>query len=131
MRKLLLLLAGVLLAAGCNTSTPPKANTLHGTVQVTDDSVSFNPANDCAMTGGFEDVNSGTPVQVTNEKGDVVGVSTLGDGKVVNSITCSFPFTVTGVPQAKIYNVEVSQRGKVGYSLQQMKNQSWTISLKL
>jgi hypothetical protein len=88
---------------------------------------------DCSRgypTTGYDDIRSGAPVTVSNENGTTIAVGTLGPGRVSKSLRCVFIFSVS-VPKAKFYRFEVSHRGQVQKSFDEMKADGWIVSLTL
>jgi len=53
----------------------------------------------CADTDGYDDIESGLQVSVTNESGTVIGAGAFGDGNITGS-ACVFQFTINNVPPA-------------------------------
>lgn len=81
---------------------------------------------------GYSDINAGTTVLISNEKGTIIATGKLGTGsKRIDEDSCKFPYKVTGVPAAKIYSIEVSDRGKLTYSLSDLKKNNWKANLTL
>jgi hypothetical protein len=65
----------------------------------------------CSGTGGYSDIDFGTQVNVTDAAGTLVAVGSLGFGQKTE-LGCEFPFTVDDItPGSKFYTVEVSHRG--------------------
>jgi hypothetical protein len=61
--------------------------------------------------GGYSDIDFGTQVNVTDAAGTLVAVGSLGLGEKTE-LGCEFPFTVDDItPGSKFYTVEVSHRG--------------------
>lgn len=132
MRRTLALVA-LLAVAGCGGSTAtkspatsptgPKTFTVSGSMQV-------NPAalyvpkwrgKSCTSDTGYTDVAAGVAVVVSNPSGVKVAIGALGPGKLSNSYTCSYPFTVRDVPDKwSVYSIEVGHRGQVDYSRTQL-----------
>lgn len=83
----------------------------------------------CSGTGGFSDITEGAAVTVKDASGKVVAVGRLGVGtpggvEEIGSIKaaaqCAFVFQVPNVPGSDFYGVEVSHRGQITYSRQQV-----------
>ncbi|MFZ3497185.1 hypothetical protein ACODT5_28845 [Streptomyces sp. 5.8] len=144
------LLAGAILGSGITylATAPeetPKAKepgvfTLTGTMTARGEKSSIGKVssreNGCAGTGGYQDMRSGTTVTVYDTQGTVLGQGTLGPGtytgdwKSTDSNTCTFPVTVTGVPEGKVsYQVEVGRRGKLLLTEEEAKNGGFAGSL--
>jgi len=86
----------------------------------------------------YPDIDRGTPVELRNSSGDIVGIGSLGQGKLlfgwsasgtpVYSTTtdftkdyCVFPFTLEGVNLSdEIYSIEVGTRGQVNFTKQEL-----------
>ncbi|HEX5566739.1 MAG TPA: hypothetical protein VFY14_07405 [Streptomyces sp.] len=65
----------------------------------------------CSGTGGYSDIRFGTQVSVTDAAGTLVAKGSLGLGQKTE-LGCEFPFTVDDItPGSKFYTVEVSHRG--------------------
>lgn len=90
---------------------------MHGTLDLSTDS--FRYSGSCHGSGGYEDIDQGTAVTVYDAKGVVIGTGRLDAGRGGHFLEdCTFPFEVSDLPSAKFYQVEVSHRGKVTYSRQ-------------
>ena len=138
------------LAAGCSngdnserpqvsatTSTTPAKLVVNGAVRVpTTTSVLLRSGIEvlgpCVPGEGYEDVNAGTQVVVTNQDGRTVGLGSLGAGALhapagfeadpgqapLRDFRCVFDFSVTVEPGADIYEIAVGgpQRGSVQFT---------------
>ena len=90
------------------------------------------PCDGTLDTGGYNDLAAGATVTVKNGSGNVIGTGSLKEGTAGgDGSTCSMPFTVTDVPQVPFYQVEVANRGNVTFSLNQMRNSKWVVSLTI
>jgi len=82
--------------------------------------VPFVGTGDCSGSGGYADITAGASVTVTDAAGTIVETSSLGPGTVISG-TCEFSLDVPKVPEGSaFYSVEVSHRGKVTYSSEQL-----------
>ncbi|GGW66959.1 hypothetical protein GCM10010340_51360 [Streptomyces griseoloalbus] len=82
-----------------------------GTLTVAGIGAGLEPEELCSGTGGYSDIDFGTQVNVTDAAGTLVAVGSLGFGEKTE-LGCEFPFTVDDVtPGSKFYTVEVSHRG--------------------
>ncbi|MDN3267431.1 hypothetical protein [Streptomyces sp. MA15] len=98
--------AGVSLAEG---SEGPFST--DGTLTVAGIGAGLDPGELCSGTGGYSDIDFGTQVNVTDAAGTLVAVGSLGLGEK-KELGCEFPFTVADItPGSKFYTVEVSHRG--------------------
>ncbi|WP_351232189.1 hypothetical protein [Streptomyces sp. NPDC002133] len=65
----------------------------------------------CTGDDGYDDLDVGTEVTISDASGTVVAADSLTTGEVVGT-SCLFKFTVHGIPAgSKLYRVEVSHRG--------------------
>ncbi|MEV4788561.1 hypothetical protein AB0K53_24455 [Streptomyces tuirus] len=65
----------------------------------------------CTGTDGYSDIDFGAQVSVTDAAGTLVAKGSLGLGEKTE-LGCEFPFTVDDItPGSKFYTVEVSHRG--------------------
>ncbi|MFF0109554.1 hypothetical protein [Streptomyces hirsutus] len=82
-----------------------------GTLTVAGIGAGLEPGELCSGTGGYSDVDFGTQVNVTDAAGTLVAMGSLGFGEKAE-LGCEFPFTVDDIPPgSKFYTVEVSHRG--------------------
>ncbi|WP_406725120.1 hypothetical protein WJ438_11275 [Streptomyces sp. GD-15H] len=82
-----------------------------GTLTVAGIGAGLDPEELCSGTGGYSDIDFGTQVNVTDAAGTLVAVGSLGFGQKTEQ-GCEFPFTVDDIaPGSKFYTVEVSHRG--------------------
>lgn len=91
----------------------------------------------CFSTGGFTDVNAGTPVVVKDASGKIIGTGQLGEGHYTSSsglieegTLCTFDFSVS-VPDASFYSIEVSHRGVQSFSKSDLESVGWNVQLSL
>jgi hypothetical protein len=131
---LVVLIAGIALLTGRSGS---KRHEVTGVLEV-HDSDATGSGDTCTLSDGYDDISEGTTVEITDGTGKVIGIGSLDrPARIANSIDnaltsgCSFTFYVDKVSKTAFYNVEVSHRGKVGYSYDQMVANLWTVSLKL
>ncbi|MFI9615370.1 hypothetical protein ACIHCM_27455 [Streptomyces sp. NPDC052023] len=82
-----------------------------GTLTVAELGPGLDPGELCSGTGGYSDIDFGTQVTVTDAVGTLVAMGSLGFGEKTEQ-GCQFPFTVDDItPGSKFYTVEVSHRG--------------------
>jgi hypothetical protein len=80
----------------------------------------------CSGSDGYADITAGTQVVVYDPAGTTIATGALKAGTPgalesdVLVTQCRFGFHVTGVPLVKFYAVEVSHRGKVTFSADQV-----------
>ena len=81
-----------------------------------------------AKSAGYDDITAGAQVTVTNEAGTVLAVGTLQNGTGTGT-GCKFPFTVTVPPGHQFYGFEISHRGVIRYSEEQLRTTGAHLSL--
>jgi hypothetical protein len=138
MKRKLLLVVLLGLAACSNgdgeksapTTTTAPLN-LSGTMTLTDsEGVADDGAGGCEGTGGYDDLQAGASVVVSDDANKVIGTSNLGDGSY-SGTDCVFRFVVSNLPQAKFYKVEVSHRGQVTYPYDDLVANRWSVDLSI
>jgi hypothetical protein len=137
--KRLLVFLGLFLAAGCGgeketpaaTTTTVERHNLSGSLELTDkDGTTEAPDDGCQGTSGYDDIRLGTDVVVSDPSNRVIGTSRLGDGHWTGD-NCIFRFVVSDLPRVDFYKVEVSHRGQLTYSYQELANNNWTVEAEL
>lgn len=86
---------------------------------------------DCYGAGGYDDIHEGTSVSVANQDGKIIATGQLGAGSIVAFHTCSLPFTVKDVPDAKFFKVTISHRGELVYSKDELSGKGWVVEASL
>lgn len=77
--------------------------------------------------GGYADIADGSKVVLRDGVGQVLSTGRLTGGTFgVEGV--EFTFTLTDVPSVDFYELEVSNRGNLTYSLEEMESSSWTVS---
>lgn len=122
---LLVLGGGGVLAVGLSRA---QGHTIHGTMALHED-VGLGQGS-CTGQGGYDDIHDGTAVVIKDESSKVLATGSLGSG-TIDSGVCLFHFTVSGVPDANFYEVEVSHRGNVTYSKADIEKADWEVDLEL
>lgn len=114
----------VLALVGYFALRPAPTMTVRGSLSVTDiDGGGWTGTTQCLLGSGYEDIVPGGQVTVTGDDGKTLAVGSLGQGKVAGIFTCTLPFTIRGVPTGeKFYRVEVTHRGAVVETEQQMRS---------
>jgi hypothetical protein len=97
-----------------------------GTFTLKDDSPStYSPSitisgSSCSGSGGYGDIDHGTPVTVKNGKGDIVTTTYLEEGEG-GRYQCVFPFSFDVTEGQDRYVVSVGRRGELSYSFAELK----------
>lgn len=132
MKRAMLLLA--LMLCGCGGAEPQahpspspspspalQAFAISGAITLGSTDYDSEADGSCVGTGGYDDLQPGGQVVVTDPAGTTVAVGQITDGQVEeddNGIhSCRLTFQVTDVPAGKkFYGVEVTNRGRLQYS---------------
>jgi hypothetical protein len=85
----------------------------------------------CTGEGGYDDIRAGAAVIVKDESGKVLATGSLGSGKITDPATCEFSFSLADVPDAKFYQIEVSHRGALTYSRDDLDKRGWKVEFTL
>ena len=67
---------------------------------------------------------------VKSGSGETIATGELGFGTSGDS-ECSFPIEVNDVPNSKYYRIEVSHRGELTYSKEELESRNWNVSFSL
>ncbi|MFE7235071.1 hypothetical protein ACFVAF_31470 [Streptomyces sp. NPDC057596] len=131
--------AGVSLAGGNETTAPgvgatsspsPTAEqaedteepfSTDGTLTVAGVGAGLGSGQLCSGTGGYSDIDFGAQVTITDAAGTLVAMGSLGFGQKTDQ-GCEFPFTVDDItPGSKFYTVEISHRGGLTKTEEQLR----------
>ena len=100
-----------------------------GTLDLSDVDTALN---DCEGTGGYDDIHEGAEVVIRDQDSRILGSGYLDAGNTSDYSTCSFPFTVEGVRlDQEQYTVEISHRGEITASRNELASNDWEFSLTL
>jgi hypothetical protein len=84
----------------------------------------------CEGTSGYDDIDEGTQVTISDGRDKTIGVGSLGIGRS-DSSSCMFEFFVPDVPDADFYEVEIAHRGKLSYSKEELASKGWRVEVAL
>ncbi len=87
--------------------------------------------NRCLVQDGYDDIDRGASIKVTNGSGNIVGTSAVADLGRLRDGSCVFHFVVKDVRDADFYTVKVSHRDGPAYSAKQLDDQGWRVGLSL
>jgi hypothetical protein len=107
--------------------------TLTGSFTLIDTDISRDQG-DCIGTGGYSDIKAGLQVVVKSEKGEILAVGELGRDNYSGQypeVACEFPFTISNLPKANFYEIEVGRRGGLKYSLDELRKAGWAVKFQL
>ncbi len=122
--------AFLLFAVACGGGS----HTLHGTLTLTSSSGISRSGGNCSGTGGYDDLTAGAAVTVKNESGTVIATGSLERGAsdaTYPTVVCHFSFTISNLPDAKFYSVEVTHRGALTYSQDQLNSNGWKVEASI
>ena len=80
--------------------------------------------------GGYSDIHEGTNVTVRDEAGKILATGALQRGHY-EADGCVYDFEVSDLPDTKFYQVEVSHRGEITYSEDELNASGWNVALEL
>jgi hypothetical protein len=85
----------------------------------------------CSGSGGYSDIGEGSQVNVYDASGDLVATGDLDPGNSVtgDGLECTFSFAVADVPSGETLQVEVSHRGKVTVTADEVESGTVLLSL--
>lgn len=92
---------------------------LYGTVE--------NDGTECWGVGGYGDLSEGTEVTIRDGAGDLIGTGSLDAGTTVGDGDCTFLWKIGSVPEVDFYEIEVSERGGITRTLEEMESEGWTV----
>jgi hypothetical protein len=114
-------------------SSVSNTNSILGSLTLHDPSSfsSLQSGDTCAGSGGYSDITEGAQVVASDGSGNVLAVSQLEAGQADGSGNCNFSFELDNVSHATYYKFEVSQRGEVDYSYQQLSAGDFNVAMTL
>jgi hypothetical protein len=109
------------------------SNAVTGTLTLHDQASfgSMQSGDSCQGSDGYDDIVSGAQVVVSNDSGSVLALSQLDDGVADGSGNCVFNFAIDKVPRSNFYRFEVSHRGQLDYSYQQLSSAGFSVAMTL
>ncbi|MBC3194845.1 hypothetical protein H7X46_27720 [Pseudonocardia sp. C8] len=112
----LLVVLGVLASFGANTTMTGRITVATGTSALSSSYSSYGSnGGRCVTYRGYDDIAEGVSVTVRDSGGAIAGVGHLGAGRP-EPYGCTFPFTVADLPSSEFYTVEISHRGEVTFT---------------
>lgn len=120
----------LLIAVACGGGS----HTLHGTLTLTSSSQISRSGSNCSGTGGYKDLTAGGAVTVKDEGGTVIATGSLDQGTsdpTYPTVVCRFTFTIANIPDAKFYSIEVTHRGALTYSQDQLNHNGWKVNASI
>jgi len=95
---------------------------------------------ECQGAGGYTDLVEGTPVVVRDGDGQVIGSGRFAAGRGTRTAkfggisapsACVFAFTLKHVPDAETYSFQMSHRGGVVYTREELEANNWRVGAAL
>jgi hypothetical protein len=124
---LLVVVAATVLTLASRSFVISGSMTLHDAYGI--DSEIGRGGSPCLGTGGYSDIGPGTSVTVRDETGKTVATGSLDDGRPMGT-SCVFPFSMDEVPSgSNFYEVEISHRGGVTFSREELDERGASVSL--
>jgi hypothetical protein len=126
----------VLVLSACGaaaTPTPPPTHSITGSLALHGSAGSEFAVSGatCAGLGGYDDVTQGATVTVKDQAGTIIATGHLDAGGFNASSGCVFGFKIDPVPDATFYTIEVSHRGALTYSKDELASRSWQVAFTL
>ena len=130
-------------AAGMGRASGPAAaaddgHTVKGYLSLQDSATFIGKV--CQGAGGYTDLEEGTPVVVRDGDGQVIGAGRFAAGRgtriakvggVSVPSACVFAFRLKHVPDAETYSFEMSHRGGVVYTHEELEESNWRVGAAL
>jgi hypothetical protein len=132
-----LLVAVLLAGCGRTAATPSEVSghTITGRFILNSRSVDRNAdLTRCEGTGGFSDIEQGTPVTLRDGDGNVTGTARLEVASreaFGNFPGCVYAFIFEDVADADFYALEIADRGELAYSRAELEAADWNIRAEL
>jgi hypothetical protein len=88
--------------------------------------------NETGASGGYSDIQIGAQVVIRDSAGTIVATGSLLPGTATeDNRRCDYPFVVEDVPTSDFYSIEVSHRGELTYSHEELEDRDWEVMLSL
>ena len=84
----------------------------------------------CEGTGGYDDINRSTQV-VAKDGNDILAITSLGAGSADSTGNCLYSFTLNNIDKKDFYSFEVSHRGVLNFSYDELKDQDYKVDFTL
>lgn len=106
--------------------------TVSGTLTLHDSDAVWSQGSSCAGDGGYVDIDAGASVTLTDEAGTIIGTTSLDSGTASGRYDCELSFTFAPItPTARFYSVQVTHRGKVTDSAEELRAAGWHFQVSL
>jgi hypothetical protein len=111
--------------AATNDNGGEDNQSIAGTLTLNDSSCS-----EIGGTGGYSDIALGAAVVVKNEHAETIATGRLELGTDELG-SCTYPFRLADVPSSEFYSIEVSHRGALTYSHEELEGLEWQVVFSL
>ena len=101
---------------------------LGGVMSLTASGANYKKGKPCHGKGGYDDIRKGTQVTVRDADGTLLGVGDLSAGEAQSKSKCWFFFIVEDLPETNIYAIEISHRGELIYTFDDLEEREWFIT---
>jgi hypothetical protein len=108
-------------------------HTLSGSVLLVDSTYfGLTPGRPCSGELGYDDLDAGARVVLTDDKGKTLSTGRLSEGEF-DGLGCVFSFALGDVPRADFYGLTIASesRGQLQYSYEELADSDWSVSLSL
>ena len=124
-----LITLGTITSSWANTTMTGQMTVVTSTSTLSSSYTSYGSSGgSCVTYRGFSDIAEGVSVTVRDSSGAIAGVGRLEAGRS-SSYGCTFPFTVADLPRSEFYTVEISHRGEVTFTADDVKAGDVMLSL--
>lgn len=111
-----------------------KVHNITGSLSLHDPTSFANLSNGdaCEGSGGYSDIKQGAQTVASDSHGTVLALSQLDAGQADGAAgDCKFGFTIDSVPYSDFYKFQISHRGELDYSYQELSTNDFSISTTL
>jgi hypothetical protein len=85
----------------------------------------------CLGTRGYDDIRAGAQVLIKDGDGKPLSTTQLGFGNTLGTSRCVFTFSTDELPKRDFYVLEVSHRGELTFSYDDLVSKNWEVSTSL
>jgi hypothetical protein len=136
----------VMVIVGARSASPRPAipasgssHTVVGELRIRDSYAGFDVDRPtCDGHRGYNDIQAGAEVLISDSEGKILAKSVLGPGKPGEadytsnrSYTCTFSFEVESTPNADFYQVRIAGRSGLTYSRDELARANWRVEASL
>jgi hypothetical protein len=110
----------------------PVTHTISGTLLLTDTTGgNFSTGQQCAGSGGYNDLSVGANVVVRNEADTIIATGSIIGSIAQSTSECALSFLAVGVPEAKFYSLVIGHRTGPAYSAADLAANHWALALSI